>query len=235
MAWGAVISGAGSGMNYVANARDARHQGDLQKQWQNAYNQYNGWSQAGEEALMQRQHQLGLQGYAAQDELARALGSGARTDAFNQGRDTQNTQLAQALGTGAAGVAPVRRSWMGGPQPVGNAWGASAFQQKYQPAQDARAALLAQMAGQRGQGAYDMRAQGQAGDVMTDIGRQSAEAQQREAAMAAYRNQILGKAQIDYQYMGPSAANQNLMLAGQAANAAGQGMMSYSGSRNSGG
>lgn len=233
MAWaGLAASAAGTGMNYVATQRDARQQSDLEKQFQNAYGQYNGWSQAGEQALMQRQQQLGLQGYAAQDQLARALGSGDRTAAFNQGRDTQNAQLSSALAQGQSGVAGMGdRSWLGSPG-AGSAWGAAAYQQRYQPAQDARAQLLAQMAGQRGQGSYDMRAQAQAGDTMTDIGRQSAEAQQREAAMAAYRNQLLGKAQVDYRYMGPSAANQNLMLGAQGANLAGQGLMAYYGGQN---
>ncbi len=232
MSWASI---AGAGMNYVANQREARTQSDLEKQFDAAYGQYNDWSKAGEEALMQRQHQLGLQGYGAQIQLAMALGSGARTDAYTQGRDTQNAQLSQALGQANAGTAgQAQRGWLGVPQ-AGQQWQQATMQQRYQPALDARSQMLAQMAGQRGQSMYDTRAQATAGDTLTDIGRQSAEAQQREAAMAAYRNQILGKAQVDYRYMGPSAANQNLMLAGQVANLAGQGMMSRSGAQNSGG
>lgn len=223
MAWaGLVLQGAGAYLGGEADKKDARTQADLGRQYQTAYNQYSGWQKDADEALAARMHGLAQQGYGNYQNLGHALGSPARGQAGMAGAAASGDRLRAAMSGVPAitGQRNIPSSGFGG-------WAANTTAQRYAPLLRARTDLINQQAGQRAMTNYDRSALGQAADASVDLGRQAAEAQQRENALAAYRRQILEQAQSDYQYKGPGPGYYDAKLYAQGLNLAGSAAMSY--------
>lgn len=216
------LQAAGSYTQGVAAKREAAQQSALAHNYQGAYSQYSGWQQDADQGLAAHMHDLSQQGYANYDQLGQALGSSQRQFVGMDASGASDARLRSALSGTPQMQAPANA-----PSPGYAQWGANTMSQRYQPMEDSRMALINQQAGQRGMAQYDRNALGQAADTGLDLGRQGAEAQQRENALAAYRKQILEGAQVRYQYNGPSPASQNAQLYGQGLNLAGSAAMAY--------
>ncbi len=223
MAWaGLLLQAGGAYMGGEADKKEARNQADLNRQYQIAYAQNADWQKNADEGLASQMHGLSQQGYGNYEQLGRALGSSDRGLAGANAQDASASRLRSALSG-----APQMQAPSMAPSPGYAKWGAHTTAQRYQPMQDARMALINQQAGQRAMAGYDRNALGRAGDTSVDLGRQGAEAQQRENALAAYRKQILDQAQVDYGYKGPGAGYYDAKLYGAGLNLAGSAAMSY--------
>lgn len=231
MVWAALglgLQGYGSFVGGEAAKSDARTQANQARLYQGAYGTYSGWQDKGQQELIDRLQGLSLQGTHSYDTLGRDLNdptaqvqardmAGTSAVAANQGR------LQAALASNPAAVTRPNTGSGGG----FSEWGDNTNAQRYAPVMQARTALLNQNAGQAGRAIYDRNALGRAGTRQVVIGQQSAQAQQQENALAAYRQMLLERAGVADQYRGPSAGTYNAQLQAAGLNLAGQAAMSY--------
>ncbi len=222
MVWAALglgLQGYGSFVGGEAGKEDARAQQNAARMYQGAYGTYSGWQDQGQQQLIDRMQALSMQGYDSYSTLGGELGASdggmARGLAGSNAAAANDARLQAALASNPAG--PDRAK----------GWTDNVNAQRYAPIMQARTALLNQNANQAGRAIYDRNALGRASTRQVIIGQQSAEAQQQENALAAYRQMLLERAGVANQYRGPSAGVYNAQLQAAGLNLAGSAAQSY--------